>query len=73
VYDRGYIYFIDGRWTKLAHFFVSPSKYEARRQQSCFSKRCVDSMGCLNTLTAFGTTHFPIYFGKGYVDWRKEI
>jgi hypothetical protein len=29
VYDRDCIYFIDGRWTKLAHFFMIPSEYEA--------------------------------------------
>jgi hypothetical protein len=29
VYGRDCIYFIDGQWTKLAHFFMSPSEYEA--------------------------------------------
>jgi hypothetical protein len=36
VYGKECIYFIDGRWTKLAHFFASPSEYEAPQKAKLF-------------------------------------
>jgi hypothetical protein len=72
VYDKDCIYFIDGWWTKLAHFFVIPSEYEAPQTTELFFREVSRLHGFPEYVDSVGTTHFPIYFGRGYADWREE-
>jgi hypothetical protein len=65
VYDKDYIYFIDGRWTRLAYFFAIPSKYEAPQTIEFFFREVSRLHGFLEYVKIVRDNTFSSIFWQG--------